>query len=176
MHETQRPEAFGLRDGREVVIRRMQPDDTSRLAAFVDHLSAEALRLRFFTAVRRLDESTLRHFAEVDFDRRAAFVAMFPVQDEVVAVGRYEAVDAMTAEVAFVVLDELQGLGLASELLQHLAALGRERGYHRFTATVLSENTEMLDVFRHSGFPMTTAFEAGVTRVSMELGSGDSAG
>ncbi|MGH2634344.1 MAG: GNAT family N-acetyltransferase [Tepidiformaceae bacterium] len=168
-HETTRPEAFVLRDGRELVIRRIQPDDARRLAALTEHLSAEALRLRFFTPVRHLDEQTLRHFSEVDFERRAAFVATFPIQDEVVAVGRYEAFDEHSAEVAFVVLDELHGLGLASELLQHLAALGRQRGFDLFTAMVLAENSEMLDVFRHSGFPMTTSFEAGVTQVRMAI-------
>jgi len=169
-HETKRPEQFLLRDGRELVIRRIQPDDARRLAALADHLSAEALRLRFFTPIRHFDEQTLRHFAEVDFDRRAAFVAMFPVQDEVVAVGRYEAFDEHSAEVAFVVLDELHGLGLASELLQHLAALGRKRGFRNFAAMVLAENGEMLDVFRHSGFPMTMSFDAGITKVDMAIG------
>jgi len=168
-HETTRPEVFQLRDGRELIIRRIQPDDARRLAALTDHLSPEALRLRFFTPVRRLDEPTLRHFSEVDFDRRAAFVALFPVQDEVVAVGRYEAFDEHSAEVAFVVLDELHGLGLASELLQHLAALGRRRGFDLFTAMVLAENGDMLDVFRNSGFAMTTSVEAGITQVRMAI-------
>jgi len=168
-HDTAHPEPFLLRDGREVMIRRIQPDDAERLAALNDHASRETLRLRFFTPMRRVDEKTLHHFAEVDFDRRAAFVAMFPVQDEIVAVGRYEAIDDHSAEVAFIVLDELQGQGLATELLQHLAALARARGFDTFRAMVLSENTGMLDVFRRSGYPTTVHSDGGIEQVRMAI-------
>jgi GNAT superfamily N-acetyltransferase len=168
-HETTKPEPFRLRDGRAVIVRRIRPDDAPRLGELAARLSPRALRLRFFTPVKTFSTQRLKSFAEVDFVRRAAFVVTFPESNDVLAVGRYEAESDTLAEVAFIVLDELQGYGLASELLQHLAVLARANGFERFTALTLAENREMLDVFRASGYPMTVHFEGGVERVLMDI-------
>lgn len=154
-----------------MVIRRIRPDDAPRLGDFAARLSPNALRLRFFTPVRSFSTKRLQGFAEVDFVRRAAFVVTFPESEEILAVGRYEAQDETLAEVAFIVQDELQGNGLATELLQHLAVLARANGFEELTALTLSENHEMLDVFHASGYPMTASFEGGVKRVVMDIRS-----
>jgi len=73
---------------------------------------------------------------------------------ELIAVARYDRLtdDPAAAEVAFVVLDHEQDRGIASVLLQHLAAAARERGIPRFVAETLTENQAMLSVFRAAGF------------------------
>ena len=58
------------------------------------------------------------------------------------------------AEVAFAVADEMQGRGLATVLIAHLAQVASARGVTTFTATVLPENRRMISVFRESGFPV----------------------
>ena len=58
------------------------------------------------------------------------------------------------AEVAFAVADEMQGRGLATVLIAHLAQVAAARGVTTFTATVLPENRRMISVFRESGFPV----------------------
>lgn len=169
LHETTGPERFILRDGRELRIRRIRPDDAPRLAEFATRLSPNSLRLRFFTPIRTFDPKFLEQLATVDFRTRAAFVGTLPGDEAVVAVGRYAEESVGVAEVAFVVLDELQGNGIASELLSHLAQLARANGYDEFSATLLAENIEMMDVFRHSGFPMTAVVQGGVEAVRLRL-------
>lgn len=169
LHETTGPEPFRLRDGRELSIRRIRPDDAPRLGDFASRLSPNALRLRFFTPIHSLDPKFLERLANVDFCERAAFVATFPGEDEIVAVGRYADDGDGVAEVAFTVLDELQGNGIASELLSHLAQLARANGYEEFTATLLAENVDMMDVFRHSGFPLKAVVHGGVEAVRMRI-------
>ena len=71
---------------------------------------------------------------------------------EIVAVGRYDRIEPHSAEVAFNVSDSHQGTGLASVLLEHLAAAARERGINSFTAEVLPQNTKMIKVFTETGF------------------------
>jgi GNAT superfamily N-acetyltransferase len=148
----------------------MRPDDAGRIAEFVARLSPEARRLRFFTPVRRLEARFIEHLVNMDFVTRAAFVVTFPGSDDILAVGRYEAESEDSAEVAFVVQDELQGQGVATELLHHLAVLARANGLSRFTALMLAENTDMLHVFQHSGYPITVKFEGGVELAEMEIG------
>ena len=56
------------------------------------------------------------------------------------------------AEAAFAVDDRLQGKGIATLLLERLAAFASANGFTRFQATTMAENTAMIDVFRDSGF------------------------
>lgn len=168
-HSTSAGEPFRLRDGREMIIRRIQPDDAERLMAFHRTLSARTRRFRFFSPMKELEPHFATRLANVDFVSRAAFLAVFADSGEMGAVGRYERDGPASAEVAFVVHDSLQGQGLGTELLQHLASLARAHSFQTFTAAVLSDNVDMLDVFRHSGFPLRMVGEGGVTRVLMDI-------
>jgi GNAT superfamily N-acetyltransferase len=168
-HDVGHPEPFRLRDGREMIIRRIGPDDAGRLVAFHRTLSARTRRFRFFSPMKELQPDFAERLANVDFVSRAAFLAVFADGGEMGAVGRYERDSADSAEVAFVVHDSLQGQGLGTELLQHLAVLARTNGFETFTAVVLSDNIDMLDVFRHSGFPLRMVIEGDVTRVVMDI-------
>ena len=83
--------------------------------------------------------------------------------------GRYIAVQPGTAELAFTVVDEFQGLGLASALLRHLTALARAAGLREFVAEVLSNNTAMLRVFERSGLRMERKRENGVVHITLQV-------
>ncbi len=147
----------------------IRPEDREGVLDLHEQVSEDTLRLRFFTPVRRFAPQMLEHLANVDFIQRAAFVVTFPEKNDLLAVGRYEGETANTAEVAFIVQDELQGNGLATELLQHLVVLARQNGFTIFSAMMLPENTEMLEVFQASGYPLTVTLEGGVERVRLEI-------
>ena len=71
--------------------------------------------------------------------------------DAVVAVGRFvrdRTGVGDAAEVAVLVCDALQGLGLGRALGLALAGRARALGIRRFTATMLPENTAALALFR----------------------------
>ena len=76
------------------------------------------------------------------------------------------------AEVAFAVSDAVQGHGIGTRLLEQLAGLARAEGIQTFDAYVLGDNRRMLDVFRDSGFAMTSVVEHGVCHVDA-LARGD---
>jgi ribosomal protein S18 acetylase RimI-like enzyme len=71
--------------------------------------------------------------------------------------------------VAFTVEEDYHRQGIARMLLQHLAAIAREKGLSRFLAEVLPENTGMLNVFSRSGLPMQTQHGGDVVHVTMSL-------
>ena len=66
-------------------------------------------------------------------------------------------------------VDEFQGLGLASALLHHLIALARAAGLHEFVAEVLPDNTAMLRVLERSGLRMQRQRASGVLHISLQL-------
>ena len=65
--------------------------------------------------------------------------------------------------------DQHHGRGIATLLLEHLAAIARSNGITRFTAEVLAENRAMLSVFSRAGWPLQRRFESGVIDLDFEL-------
>jgi len=141
-----------LADGGSTHVRPIRPSDAAALEAFHLGLSPESARRRFFGFKPTLTPKELERFTNVDHHARVALVA--ELGDRLIAVARYDRHpdSPADAEVAFVVLDQEQGRGIASVLLDHLAAAARERGITRFVAETLAENQPMLAVFRAAGF------------------------
>ncbi len=159
-----------LHDGGSIYVRAIRPDDKERLREHFDHLSKRSVYMRFFTPRKRLREDELKNFTEIDFDNQVALVATLNTDgvERIIGVGRYfrtNATDAR-AEVAFAVLDEHQGRGIGTVLLEHLSQIARAHGIGEFEADVLGENNQMLNVFRNSGFVTQRSIEAGVVHVS----------
>jgi RimJ/RimL family protein N-acetyltransferase len=151
-----------------VSLRPIRPDDAGRLIDFHQHLSPDSVYRRFFSVHPTLSAAEVERFTCVDHFEREALVA--EDGDRLVAVGRYDRFPGGSeAEVAFVVADAYQHHGIATSLLDALVGGARRAGIQRFVASVLAENRAMLDVFRHSGFPMSTANEDGVVLVGLDL-------
>jgi acyl-CoA synthetase (NDP forming) len=99
---------------------------------------------------------------------------MVESQDEFVAWASYERWPGRNeAEAAFMVGDNFQGRGIATLLLEHLAAIARSNGIDRFTAEVLGDNRAMLAVFTKAGWPLQRRFESGVVDLDWDLAPTD---
>jgi RimJ/RimL family protein N-acetyltransferase len=159
------------RDGRKIEIRALRPEDRDDLRAAVGRTSDQSLYRRFFGAKRHFSEKEVAFFLDVDFKNHVALVAIAEEggQAEIAAGGRYIVQRPGTAEVAFVVTDQYQGLGIGAALLRHLAVIGRDAGLKEFTAEVLPENVPMLKVFEKSGLTTSTKRERGVVHVRLQL-------
>jgi GNAT superfamily N-acetyltransferase len=128
--------------------RLVQPDDEARFVRLWPRLSPETVYRRFHSPVRRLPMSQVRRFVEVDHDLREAVVAV--VGDEVVGVARYDRPpeDPSTAEVAVLVEDAWQGVGVGRQLLIEVLELARTHGVRTLAASVQADNERMLWLLR----------------------------
>jgi GNAT superfamily N-acetyltransferase len=147
-----------LASGATLHLRPIRSDDAEKLVKFHAQLSFNSIYCRYFSLHPVLSTIEVKHFTQVDYVNRLALV----VEDgnELVAVGRYDRCpESSSAEVAFVVRDDYQHLGLGHRLLDALAEAAWERGITDFSAETMSSNHDMLSVFRHSGFPVTTSSE-----------------
>ena len=157
-----------LADGGTVLLRAIRPDDGERLVAFHQGLSSQSIYYRFFSAKPRLTEAEVHRFTHVDQVDRVALVAV--LGDDLVAVARYDRWPGRDeAEVAFLVADAHHGRGMATVLLEHLAAIARTHGIISFTASVLPDNRAMLNVFKSTGFEVRRAFDAGVVELEFPI-------
>jgi acyl-CoA synthetase (NDP forming)/RimJ/RimL family protein N-acetyltransferase len=162
-----------LRDGSTAQVRPISPDDAQGLVDFYARVSDESKYYRFFAPYPVLSDRDVKNFTEVDHHERVGFVVTRG--GDLVATGRYDAIDERSAEVAFLVQDSYQGKGLGQLLLEHLAEAGRERGYHRFVAEVLPDNVRMIQVFRDMGYAVEGGFEDGVMRLGFTIDPTDTA-
>ncbi|MFJ5838441.1 GNAT family N-acetyltransferase [Streptomyces shenzhenensis] len=165
-----------LRDGGTARIRPITVDDAGRLVSFYEQVSDESKYYRFFAPYPRLSAKDVHRFTHHDFVDRVGLAAT--VGGEFIATVRYDRIGtagapatapADEAEVAFLVQDAHQGRGVASALLEHIAAVARERGIRRFAAEVLPANTKMIKVFMDAGYTQKRSFEDGVVRLEFDL-------
>ncbi|WP_425413465.1 GNAT family N-acetyltransferase [Nonomuraea maritima] len=156
-----------LADGGTAHVRPIRPADADRLRSFYSRLSDESIYFRFFGPRPRLSDREVERFTNVDYVGRVALIAT--IGAEMVAVIRYDRTEPGEAEVAFLVEDAHQGRGVASVLLEHLAATARERGIERFVADVLPANMRMMGVLRQAGYTAQSQFADGVVRMTLDL-------
>jgi RimJ/RimL family protein N-acetyltransferase len=154
--------------GTPVRVRPIRPDDANRLVEFHMGLSTQSVYFRFFSPHPKLSEAEIERFTHVDYADRLALVV--EVAGELVAVGRYDRISKTEAEVAFVVTDAWQHHGIATLLLELLAQAAWVCGIDTFVASTLPENREMLAVFAHSRFDVTTRFDGGLVSVRFGIG------
>lgn len=158
---------IALRDGSAAHLRPILPEDADALQDFHVRQSERSRYLRFFAPMPRLSPRDLERFTVVDHHDRVALVVQRG--EEIIAVGRYDRTSPEEAEVAFNVSDASQGTGLASVLLEHLAAAAREVGISVFTAEVLPQNARMLSVFTDAGFDVRRVLDDGVVMVTFRI-------
>ncbi|OXY96966.1 acyl-CoA synthetase [Streptomyces diastatochromogenes] len=165
-----------LRDGGTARIRPITVDDADRLVSFYEQVSDESKYYRFFAPYPRLSAKDVHRFTHHDFVDRVGLAAT--IGGEFIATVRYDRIGADglpasapadEAEVAFLVQDAHQGRGVASALLEHIAAVARERGIRRFAAEVLPANSKMIKVFTDAGYTQKRSFEDGVVRLEFDL-------
>jgi GNAT superfamily N-acetyltransferase len=139
-------QAVVLANGALVRLRPIVPADAPRLLALCQRLSPHTVYERFFSP-RRLRPEDAQALASVDGHRRMALVAEIDggAEPEVIGVARYApSGEGDIADIALVVEDRWQRLGLGSILIEQLLRAGERRGITRFSADVLTENARAL--------------------------------
>ena len=152
-------------------LRPSGPADAEQIRAMHGRMSARTLYLRYFSVVNEVSDKQIAVFTDVDHVNAVGLVAVLGGQ--IIAAGTYHrnlVGDLDAAEVAFLVEDSQQRRGLGSILLEHLAAAAQERGIRRFTAEVLSENTQMVRVFIDAGYSVKREYDSGVVDLVFDIG------
>lgn len=146
-----------------VSMRPMVDEDSAALQEFHQGLSAESIQRRFFQAKPQLTDTEAHHFTHMDHVRRQALCAIS--DHAIVGVARYDYLKEEEAEVAVIVTDAFQRLGIGSWLLGALRIDALHNGIRTFTAEILAGNSAMLHTFERLGAPIASAWEDGVLRL-----------
>jgi acetyltransferase len=142
--------------GRRLTLRPIRPEDEARHIDFLSRMEPADIRMRVFYSRRSIERSELARLTQIDYAREMAFVALDTGPDgQERTIGVVRAItdaDNASAEFGLMVRSDLKGEGLGPLLMQRIIDYQREHGTQRLVATVLAENTRMLELARRLGF------------------------
>jgi len=154
--------SWTMKDGEEVLIRPIRPEDEPLMVEFHKKLSERSVYLRYFQPLKltqRTAHERMTRICFIDYDREMALVAERKKPDgspDIIAVGRLSKIHGRPeAELAGLVQDELQGKGLGGELYRRLIKVARDQHLHKVHSNMLGENREMQQLCKRLGFHLS---------------------
>jgi acetyltransferase len=165
------------KDGTQIEIRPIRPEDEPKMVEFHRTLSDETVHFRYFHMVdlgSRVDHDRLARMCFIDYDREMALVAEQQTPEEqkghILGVGRLRRKhNANEAEFAIVISDAFQSVGLGTELLNRLIDIGRQEKLDRITATTLIDNYSMQRIFKNRGFDLRKQTDEGLVKAALRI-------
>jgi acetyltransferase len=156
-----------MKDGTEVTIRPIRPEDEPALVRFHETLSERSVYLRYFHLINleaRTTHERLTRICFIDYDREMALVAVRrnpqTGESDVLGVSRLvKILGTREAEVAVLISDQWQGRGLGKELLGRLITVGAAEKLSKLTAGILPDNRGVLRICEKLGFAMKYSTE-----------------
>ncbi len=160
-----------LPTGREIGFRPLLPSDEFESRNFFYSLQEDTIYYRFFNKRKVFSREMIQsQWADVDYRRNMTIIGLIQrgKTKHISAIGSYAEADENAAEIAFLVKEELQGMGIGSRLLEILEGIAKENGYTKFVATVLAENKKMIQVFRKR-YPDAKLVRSGGGDIEIEM-------
>ncbi len=143
--------ALKLKNGKTAEFRPLLPSDEIAYRNFFYSLQEKTIYMRFFYRMRCFSHEVIqKHWASVDYHKSMSIIGLVQKggHKEIIAIGTYAFDQDQQAEIAFVVREDYQGMGIASYLLAILEKIAKENQYTQFSAKVLRENAAMIQVFK----------------------------
>ena len=159
-----------IRGGERVLIRPVRPEDMTLYPEFLGDVSAEDLRLRFFSRIAELSAAEIDKLSHLDYGREMAFIALDEDTGHMLGLVRLkDELDEETAEFAILVRSRLKGHGLGWLLMRRVIDYAKEQGLRRVYGDVLVENTTMLQMCAELGFHVVEDVGSDIRRVALDL-------
>ena len=165
------------KDGVEVIMRPIRPDDELLMVRFHETLSDQSVYYRYFHFIKlsqRVAHERLMRICFVDYANEMALVVEYknPAthEYEIHGVGRLIKHGGLNeAEFAMIVSDAWQKRGLGRELLRRLIAVGRDWKLARITADILPDNIDMQRVAQKLGFQLRYHSQERLMKAHLDL-------
>lgn len=154
-----------FKNGVQVRFRAIKPSDEEQMRQLFYRFSDEAIYYRYFAPIKTMPHAEMQEYVNVDYRKELSIVGLVGEagQGTIIAEGRYVRHERKPyADVAFVVDEEYQGLGIATFLYRMLSRHARQQGLAGLTADVLASNRSMLKVFEKGEFPVKAKLMEGI--------------
>lgn len=143
------------KDGKDYVLRPIQPSDAPSLIRGYDALSDRGKWFRMLHAVPHLTEEMARDFCSPDPQTECCVVieGRDDLADEILGGARVAGLGpGQAAEFSVSLRPEARGLGLARQALETVIAVARQAGNTEVWGLIARQNTAMLKLAERVGF------------------------
>jgi acetyltransferase len=144
-----------LKNGQEVLLRPIKPEDEPMWLEMFQSFSEESIRYRFFQMLKDTPHEVRVRYCNIDYDREVAIVAetVENGKRKILGVSRLSIEsDAKASEMAFIVSDYWQGLGLGTKMVDYTLDIAKEMGVESVYAIMLQDNYRALSLTKKMGF------------------------
>jgi acetyltransferase len=174
-YPTQYVSSWTTRNGMQVTIRPIRPEDEPLMIKLHHTLSEESVFFRYFHLIKlsqRIAHQRLTRLCFIDYDREMALVVDYQnpktEEHELLAIGRLSKLHGTNeAEFAMLVSDRYQCQGLGTEVLRRLLQIGHDEHLTLISAEILAENSAMQRVCEKLGFRIYPTAETSVVRAEI---------
>ncbi|MFN4337102.1 MAG: GNAT family N-acetyltransferase [Candidatus Nitrosocaldus sp.] len=165
-----------LKDGRVVLLRPIKPEDEPLWLDMFKHLSQESVYQRFFTVIKDTPHEQIVRYCNIDYAREMSIVAELSEGNVRRIIGVVSLVidskrskdSYREGEVAVIVADPWQGLGLGTKLVDYILEIAEDMGVKVVNAVMLANNARIIDLMRRMGFKLE-ALDEGTMVGRLEL-------
>jgi acyl-CoA hydrolase len=156
----------------EVFFRPIKPSDEEEMRRLFYRFSDQSVYYRYFAPIKTMPHAVMQDYVNVDFSRTMSIVGIRVEggKEHIIAEGRYVSDDdSRFADLAFVVDEAYQRVGIASYLYRLLIRIAKENDIEGFTADVLASNRPMMKVFQSGREEITSKVEDDVYRLTIRF-------
>jgi acetyltransferase len=147
-----------LRDSRTVLLRPIKSEDEPLWLEMFQNFSEESIRYRFFQIIKDTPHETRVRYCNIDYDREIAIVPELTEEGrrKILGVVRVSIEpDGKAGEIAFIVADPWQGLGLGTKLVDYAIEICKEREIETLYAIILPDNYRAMNLMKKMGFTLS---------------------
>ena len=159
-----------LRDGRTVILRPIKPEDEPLWLEMFRNFSEESIRYRFFEVIKDTPHEVRVRYCNIDYDREIGIVAELNEGGIRKILGVVRLViepDGKTGEVAIIVADPWQGLGLGTKMMDYMIEVCKDKGLETIYGVMLPDNYRAINLMKKMGFNIK--YEEDVVKATLNL-------
>jgi len=144
-----------LRDGRTVILRPIKPEDEPLWLEMFQNFSDPSIRYRFFHMIKDTPHEVRVRYCNIDYDREMAIVAELNEEGRQKILGAVRLIiepDGKKGEIAFIVADPWQGLGLGSKMVDYMIEICKDKKLETIYGVMLPDNYQAINLMKRMGF------------------------
>jgi acetyltransferase len=159
-----------LRDGRTVLLRPIKPEDEPLWLEMFQNFSEESIRYRFFEIIKDTPHEVRVRYCNIDYDREMGIVAELNEGGHRKILGVVRLIiepDGNTGEIAFIVADPWQGLGLGTKMADYMIEICKDKKLDTIYGVMLPDNHRAINIMKKMGF--TVEYANGIAKATLNL-------
>jgi acetyltransferase len=145
-----------LKNGTNVILRPIKPEDEYIWLDMFKHFSEETIRYRFFRMIKDTPHEMRMRFCDIDYNKEMGIVAEINKNGKRQFIGVVRIIaepkKKREAEFAIVVRDKWRRLGLGSEFMDFIIEIARDMKLKKLYGFALYDNTPMISLCKKKNF------------------------